>query len=41
MLPITLVFLTLHTRAARNDLIEAEKLTEKELQILREHTPRS
>ena len=28
--------LILHTKDARNDLIEAEKLTEKELQILRE-----
>jgi low affinity Fe/Cu permease len=29
--------LILHTKDARNDLIEAEKLTEKELDILRRH----
>jgi low affinity Fe/Cu permease len=29
--------LILHTKHARNDLIEAEKLTEQELEILREH----
>jgi low affinity Fe/Cu permease len=29
--------LILHTKDARNDLIEAEKLTEKELEILRQH----
>jgi low affinity Fe/Cu permease len=29
--------LILHTRDARNDLIEAEKLTDKELELLREH----
>lgn len=33
--------LILHTRHARNDLIEAEKLTEKELELLREHTGRT
>jgi low affinity Fe/Cu permease len=29
--------LLLHTADARDDLVEAEKLTEKELEILREH----
>jgi low affinity Fe/Cu permease len=29
--------LILHTTDARDDLVEAEKLTEKELEILREH----
>jgi low affinity Fe/Cu permease len=29
--------LILHTSDARNDLIEAEKLTEKEVELLREH----
>jgi low affinity Fe/Cu permease len=32
--------LILHTKDARNDLVEAEKLTEKELEILREHRAR-
>jgi low affinity Fe/Cu permease len=30
--------LILHTQDARDDLVEAEKLTEKELEILREHS---
>jgi low affinity Fe/Cu permease len=29
--------LIMHTKHARNDLIEAERLTEEELQILRQH----
>jgi low affinity Fe/Cu permease len=29
--------LIMHTRNARNDLIEAEKLTEEEVELLRQH----